>query len=76
MKQWGPVSFNVRAVTIEARRAACALASGTVADREIRAGGRRRGLGAVHPAGVQGAEFPLSCLGAKSPDAAVLMHSV
>ena len=35
--------------------------------------GRSGALGAVHPAGVQGAECPLTGLGAKSPEAAVLM---
>ena len=47
-----------------------------VANPEVRVGGGRSGsLGAVHPAGVQGAESPLRVCGRSSPEAAVLIIS-
>jgi len=50
------------------------------ADPEVHAGGggggRREGLGAVHPAGVRGQSPRWGSGGRSPPEAAVLMHSV
>ena len=45
-------------------------------DPEVRAGGTKRGSWGCAPNGYAGGRLPAEGLGAKSPEAAVLMHSV